>query len=76
MQGHRRSRRHIIKLVPLDMLKSAIRFTVYPQLAKQYHPDTNKDKGAHERFVEIQAAYDVSSRIGFRNHLGHDSETF
>ncbi|KAF8527904.1 DnaJ protein [Hysterangium stoloniferum] len=33
----------------------------YYQLAKQYHPDTNKDKGAHERFVEIQAAYDVLS---------------
>ncbi|KAF8489590.1 DnaJ protein [Gautieria morchelliformis] len=33
----------------------------YYQLAKQFHPDTNKDKGAHERFVEIQAAYDLLS---------------
>lgn len=30
-----------------------------PQLAKKYHPDTNKDPGAQERFVEIQNAYDV-----------------
>lgn len=29
------------------------------QLAKQYHPDTNKETGAHDRFVEIQSAYDV-----------------
>lgn len=29
------------------------------QLARKYHPDTNKDKGAQEKFVEIQAAYDV-----------------
>ncbi|KIJ45565.1 hypothetical protein M422DRAFT_59751 [Sphaerobolus stellatus SS14] len=33
----------------------------YYQLAKQYHPDTNKEKGAHERFVEIQSAYDLLS---------------
>lgn len=31
------------------------------QLAKKYHPDTNKEKGAKERFVEIQSAYDVST---------------
>ena len=45
------------------MVISVMRLIADPQLAKQYHPDTNKDKGAHERFVEIQAAYDVSSRI-------------
>jgi preprotein translocase subunit Sec63 len=32
----------------------------YYQLAKKWHPDTNKDEGANERFVEIQTAYDVS----------------
>lgn len=30
------------------------------QLAKKYHPDSNKEKGAKEKFVEIQEAYDVS----------------
>jgi preprotein translocase subunit Sec63 len=32
----------------------------YYQLAKKWHPDTNKDKAAHEKFMEIQEAYDVS----------------
>ena len=32
----------------------------YYQLAKKWHPDTNKDKGANEKFMEIQEAYDVS----------------
>jgi len=31
----------------------------YYQLAKQYHPDTNKEKGAAEKFQEIQEAYEV-----------------
>jgi len=30
------------------------------QLAKKWHPDSNKEKGANERFLEIQSAYDVS----------------
>ena len=29
------------------------------QLARKYHPDTNPDKNAREKFVEIQQAYDV-----------------
>lgn len=33
----------------------------YYQLAKKYHPDTNKGEQAKERFVEIQAAYDLLS---------------
>lgn len=33
----------------------------YYGLAKKYHPDTNKDKGSKERFVEIQNAYDLLS---------------
>ncbi|WFD02086.1 mdj1 protein precursor [Malassezia obtusa] len=33
----------------------------YYQLAKKYHPDANKEPGAKERFVEIQAAYDLLS---------------
>ncbi|WFD21591.1 mdj1 protein precursor [Malassezia equina] len=33
----------------------------YYQLAKKYHPDTSKEPGAKERFVEIQSAYDILS---------------
>ena len=29
------------------------------QLAKKYHPDTNKSADAKEKFVQIQEAYDV-----------------
>ncbi|KAF8213427.1 hypothetical protein K438DRAFT_1803961 [Mycena galopus ATCC 62051] len=32
---------------------------VYFQLARKYHPDTSTDKGAQDKFVEIQAAYDI-----------------
>src|ERR671926_1734790 len=31
----------------------------YRKLARKYHPDTNKDPGAEERFKEISEAYDV-----------------
>jgi molecular chaperone DnaJ len=31
----------------------------YRKLARQYHPDTNKDAGAEERFKAISEAYDV-----------------
>ena len=31
----------------------------YRALAKKYHPDMNKDKGAEEKFKEINAAYEV-----------------
>ncbi|KAG8964258.1 hypothetical protein FRC03_002025 [Tulasnella sp. 419] len=33
----------------------------YFALAKKYHPDTSKEKDAKEKFVEIQAAYDILS---------------
>jgi molecular chaperone DnaJ len=39
-----------------DELKRA-----YRRLAKQYHPDTNKEQGAEARFVEISEAYEVLS---------------
>ncbi|TCD70656.1 hypothetical protein EIP91_002377 [Steccherinum ochraceum] len=29
------------------------------QLARKYHPDTNPDQGAKDKFVEIQEAYDL-----------------
>ena len=31
----------------------------YRQLAKQYHPDRNKEAGAEEKFKEVQEAYDI-----------------
>ncbi|CAG8717471.1 1469_t:CDS:2, partial [Acaulospora colombiana] len=31
----------------------------YFQLAKKYHPDTNKDPASKERFLEIQNAYEI-----------------
>lgn len=33
----------------------------YYGLAKKYHPDTNKDAGAKEKFADIQAAYEILS---------------
>ncbi|KAK2037037.1 chaperone DnaJ [Colletotrichum somersetense] len=33
----------------------------YYGLAKKYHPDTNKDPGAKEKFGEIQSAYEILS---------------
>lgn len=33
----------------------------YYGLAKKYHPDTNKDPGAKEKFAEIQTAYEILS---------------
>ncbi len=33
----------------------------YRKLARQYHPDVNKDSGAEEKFKEINAAYEVLS---------------
>ena len=31
----------------------------YYQLAKEYHPDQNKDPKAKEKFMDIQNAYEV-----------------
>lgn len=31
----------------------------YRRLARQYHPDVNKEKGAEERFKEVSAAFEV-----------------
>src|SRR5450755_4561681 len=39
-----------------DEIKKAFR-----RLAKQYHPDANKEQGADARFIEINEAYEVLS---------------
>jgi molecular chaperone DnaJ len=39
-----------------DEIKSAFR-----KLARQYHPDVNKDRGAEEKFKEVNEAYGVLS---------------
>lgn len=39
-----------------DEIKKSFR-----RLAKQYHPDTNKEQGADARFIEINEAYEVLS---------------
>jgi molecular chaperone DnaJ len=39
-----------------DEIKKAFR-----RLAKQYHPDANKEQGAETRFIEINEAYEVLS---------------
>ena len=47
----------------------------YYQLAKQYHPDTNKDPKAKEKFVEIQQAYEILSDDSKKAHydqFGHN----
>lgn len=53
-----------------DDLRSA-----YRNLAKQYHPDVNKEAGAEERFKEINEAYAVLSdpeRKSAYDRFGHD----
>ena len=42
--------------VDKDELKRA-----YRRMARQYHPDVNKEPGAEEKFKEINRAYEVLS---------------
>ena len=44
------------KTASADEIKKA-----YRKLARQYHPDTNKEPGAEDRFKEITEAYEVLS---------------
>src|SRR5690242_11566874 len=44
--------------VPRGASNDEIR-SAYRKLARQYHPDVNKDPGAEDRFKEISEAYEV-----------------
>src|SRR5688572_7530980 len=46
----------------------------YRRLARQYHPDVNKDTGSDSRFKEINEAYEVLSDVEKRRNydrFGH-----
>ena len=48
----------------LDVSENATEVEIkkaYRKLARQYHPDVNKDPGAEDKFKEINAAYEVLS---------------
>src|SRR6201991_5129813 len=44
--------------VPRDASSEEIR-RAYRRLAREYHPDVNKEPGAEDRFKEISEAYEV-----------------
>ena len=35
-------------------------YVFIPQLAKEFHPDVNKDPGAEKKFQEVSEAYEVN----------------
>jgi curved DNA-binding protein len=53
--------------VPRDASNEEIR-GAYRKLARQYHPDVNKDPGAEDRFKEISEAYEVLRDPEKREH--------
>ncbi|CAG8497148.1 6564_t:CDS:10 [Acaulospora morrowiae] len=64
--------------VPKNASQSDIKKAYYT-LAKKYHPDTNKDPSAKEKFVKIQEAYNVLSDEEHRaqyDQWGTDASNF
>jgi len=61
--------------VPRDADKAEVKKGYY-KLAKELHPDTNKNEGAQEKFNELQEAYEVISdeeKRGMYDQFGHDA---
>ena len=60
--GPRADRRDFYEIlgVPRTATQDEIQ-RAYRKLARQHHPDVNKDPGAEDRFKEISEAYDVLS---------------
>jgi molecular chaperone DnaJ len=60
--------------IPRDAGKDAIR-SAYRKLARQYHPDVNKDSEAEARFKEINEAYQVlndDNKRALYDRYGHE----
>ncbi len=61
--------------VQRDSTKDDIK-AAYRKLAKQYHPDVNKENGAEEKFKEVSEAYSILSDDEKRaayNRFGHSA---
>ncbi|XP_055275248.1 dnaJ homolog subfamily C member 16 isoform X3 [Moschus berezovskii] len=43
----------------------------YKKLAREWHPDKNKDPGAEEKFIQISKAYEILSNEEKRSHYEH-----
>src|SRR5262249_7565444 len=74
--GPRADRRDFYEIlgVPRTATQDEIQ-RAYRKLARQYHPDVNKDPGAEDRFKEVSEAYDVLSDPEARQRydaFGHD----
>ncbi|CAO3633225.1 unnamed protein product [Cunninghamella echinulata] len=48
----------------------------YYLLAKKYHPDTNKDEDARERFAQIQEAYEILTNTSKRSQFDQNEFGF
>ncbi len=47
----------------------------YRRLARKYHPDINKEKGAEEKFKEINAAYEILKDDGKRRQYDQHGDS-
>ncbi|XP_057553050.1 dnaJ homolog subfamily C member 16 isoform X3 [Hippopotamus amphibius kiboko] len=43
----------------------------YKKLAREWHPDKNKDPGAEDKFIQISKAYEILSNEEKRSHYDH-----
>jgi molecular chaperone DnaJ len=59
--------------IPRTASKEEIK-RAYRRLARQYHPDVNKESGAEERFKEVNRAYEVLSEPEIRSRYDQFGE--